>query len=97
MPPNFSKAADVWFGARNKLSVGTVVKYRANLANLKRHFARMLVCDLTAQRVASYQQKRLQEKAAPATINSEVICLGSVLRHYDLWQRLKNGVALLEI
>jgi integrase len=98
LPPNFTKASTDWLESRKAtVCEATIVKYSAALAHLKRYFGGMLVSDIQAADIARYQESRVKEKAAPATINSETICLGSILRSCALWESVKkDGVRLLE-
>lgn len=96
LAPNFLKASTDWLGSRKKASPATLVKYNAAVAHLRKHFGGMLVSDIAAHDVTAYQNKRTAQKAAPATINTEVICLGSILKQFNLWHAVKSGVALLE-
>ena len=97
LPPTFNTAATKWLEDRKaSLAASTTETYRAALAHLRRSFGALLICDFTVQEVARYQGMRKTAGAAAATINKEVICLGSILKKYGLWAELGLDVRMLE-
>jgi integrase len=68
---------------------------RANLEHLNPFFGKMLLCDIRGEEVARYQAERLQEGAAPKTVNLEVGTLRAVLRKNRLWFAIQPDVRML--
>ena len=63
-----------------------------NLDHLGPFFGRLLLADIDGRDVSRYQQARLGEGAAGATINLEVGTLRSILRRHRLWGNLQPDV-----
>jgi integrase len=92
----FSVAAEDWLAAKKAhLAPRSVVIERANLKHLNPFFGRMLLCDIRGDDVARYQAARLQEGAAPKTVNLEVGTLRAVLRKNRLWFAIQPDVRML--
>ena len=98
MPPNFSKAAQDWLESVT-VCPATKQTYTFSLQHVTRYFGGMLVCDISARDIAAYQERRTSAGAGAATVNKEVVCLGSILRACGVWhliKKSKNDVRLLE-
>jgi integrase len=92
----FSIAAERWLVTKEAhLAARSVAIERANLKHLNPFFGKMLVCDIRGDDVARYQNARLQEKAAPKTVNLEVGTLRAVLRKNRLWFAIQPDVRML--
>jgi integrase len=92
----FSLAAENWLSAKKAhLASRSVVIERANLKHLNPFFGKMLICDIQGEDVAHYQAARLQEQAAPKTVNLEVGTLRAVLRKNRLWFGVQPDVRML--
>lgn len=92
----FSVAAEDWLSAKKAhLSPRTVVIEQANLKHLNPTFGKMLLCDIRSDDVARYQAARLQEKAAPKTVNLELGTLRAVMRKNRLWFAIQPDVRML--
>jgi integrase len=50
------------------------------------------LCDIDANRVASYQAKRKGEKASARTLNKELQVLRQILKRHKLWANLQGDV-----
>lgn len=97
LPPRFSEAATAWLEKRKpNLAEGTVETYEAALKHLRDAFGGKLVCDIEAVDVRAYQEARSKQEAAAATVNKEVICLGSILKDCGMWADIERDVSLLE-
>ncbi len=97
LPPTFAQAANTWLKERESaISPATRETYEVVKKHLTDYYGATLVCDLTAEDVLEYQQKRVKEGAAAATVNKELICLGSILRHCGVWHTMQTHVKLLE-
>jgi integrase len=97
LPPTFSEGAKAWLEKRKpKLAEGTVETYAAALKHLKDAFGGKLVCDIEAADVRAYQESRTKQEAAAATVNKEVICLGSILKDCGTWADIERDVSLME-
>jgi integrase len=52
----------------------------------------MLLCDIDARTIASYQSKRKAERASARTLNKELQVMRQVLKQHKLWARLQGEV-----
>ena len=92
----FSTAADTWLKAKiAHLSPRSVIIERANLKHINPYFAKMLLCDVSADDIAHYQASRLEQGAAPKTVNLEVGTLRAILRKNRLWASIQPDVRML--
>lgn len=92
----FSAAADSWLKAKiAHLSSRSVIIERANLKHINPSFGKMLLCDISADDISHYQASRLEEGAAPKTINLEVGTLRAILRKNRLWASIQPDVRML--
>jgi integrase len=89
-PVLFSIAADEYLAKKTGVAENTRRIEKTNLAHLLPELGRKLVCDIEAKDVARYQQKRLDEGAAPKTINLEVASLRAILKRCGQWARLQT-------
>ncbi len=95
-PLLLSVAADEWLELKKATLAPRSVKIeQANLAHLLPELGRKLICDIEAAEVARYQQKRLDEKASPKTVNLEVGTLRAILKRGGQWARLQPEVKML--
>jgi integrase len=92
----FSAAADTWLKAKvAHLSSRSVIIERANLKHINPYFGKMLLCDITADDIGCYQASRLEQGAAPKTVNLEVGMLRAILRKNRLWASIQPDVRML--
>ena len=92
----FSVAAENWLAAKKAhLAPRSVAIERANLKHLNPFFGKMLLCDIRSDDVARYQAARLQEKAAPKTVNLEIGTLRAIMRKNRLWFAIQPDVRML--
>jgi len=68
---------------------------KTNLGHLLPELGKLLVCDIESRDIALYQQKRLQEGAAPKTINLEVGTLRAIIKRNGAWSKLQGDVRML--
>jgi len=94
LPPSFERAAGDWYEAttphiseRTKAIYGDAVRL-----HLKPALASLLLCDIDASRIASYQARRKAEKASARTLNKELQVLRMILKRYRLWANLQGDV-----
>lgn len=94
MPPRFDFAADAWLqSAKPHLSDRTKDIYEVALrCHLKPALGAVLLCDIDASRVASYQARRKAEDASSRTLNKELQVLRQVLKRYKMWANLQGEV-----
>lgn len=94
MPPRFDQAADGWFeSVTPHLSERTQDIYKVALrSHLKAALGALLLCDIDAGRIASYQARRKAEDASARTLNKELQVLWQVLKRYKLWANLQGDV-----
>src|ERR1700720_1124641 len=89
----FSAAAEMWLKAKiAHLSPRSVIIERANLKQINPYFGKMLLCDISADDIAHYQALRLEQSAAPKTVNLEVGTLRAILRRNRLWASIQPDV-----
>ena len=91
-----SAAADTWLKAKiAHLSPRSVIIERANLKHINPYFGKMLLCDIAADDIAHYQALRLEQGAAPKTVNLELGTLRAILRKNRLWASIQPDVRML--
>jgi integrase len=92
----FSATAETWLKTKMAhLSPRSVIIERANLKHINPYFGKMLLCDVDADDIARYQAERLEEGAAPKTVNLEVGTLRAILRKNRLWAGIQPDVRML--
>ena len=94
LPPSFERAADDWYkAAKPHLAERTEAIYGdAVRLHLKPALGSLLLCDVDAGRIASYQARRKAEKASARTLNKELQVLRMILKRYKLWANLQGDV-----
>jgi integrase len=94
LPPLFSVAADEWAASINPhVAERTQEIYEVALrCHLKPALGALLLCDIDANRIASYQAGRKSEKASARTLNKELQVLRQILKRYKLWANLQGDV-----
>jgi integrase len=96
LPPTFTAAAKHWLEKRAGLASNTLETYKAALKHVKAFLGTMLVCEIEARDIGTYQKARLAQQAAGATINKEVAVLSAILGDYGAWERVRRDVKRLE-
>jgi integrase len=95
-PRLLSVAADDWLDLKKAtLAPRSVAIERANFAHLLPELGRKLICDIDAGDITRYQQKRIEAKACPKTVNLEVGTLRAILKRSGQWARLQPDVKML--
>jgi integrase len=94
LPPTFDRAADNWFQeVKSHLADRTEAIYEVALrCHLKPALGALLLCDIDASRIASYQARRKAEKASARTLNKELQVLRQILKRHKLWANLQGDV-----
>jgi len=94
LPPLFSVAADEWLAsAKPHVAERTQNIYDVALrCHLKPALGAVLLCDIDASRIASYQARRKAEGASARTLNKELQVLRQILKRYKLWANLQGDV-----
>lgn len=94
LPPLFSVAADDWAASVNPhVAERTKNIYEVALrCHLKPALGALLLCDIEASRIASYQAGRKSEGASARTLNKELQVLRQILKRYKLWANLQGDV-----
>ena len=94
----FSTAAEGWLTTKiAHLSARSVIIERSNLKHITPYFGKMLLCDIAADDLARYQAERLEEGAAPKTVNLEVGTVRAILRKNRLWASIQPDVRMLRV
>lgn len=92
----FAIAFEEWLGAKEAhLARRSVVIERANWKHLGPFFGKLLLCDLTAEDISTYQSERLKAGASPKTVNLEIGTIRAVLRKHRLWAAIQPDVKML--
>jgi integrase len=94
LPPRFDQAADAWLqSVKTHLSERTQDIHEVALrCHLKPALGALLLCDIDASRIGSYQAGRKAEGAASRTLNKELQVLRQILKRYKLWASLQGDV-----
>jgi integrase len=95
LPPTFDRAGSDWLDAEKPhLSERTYEIYEvAYRCRLKPSLGSLLLCDIDASEIASYQAKRKTQKAsARTTLNKELQVLRQVMKRHKLWANLQGDV-----
>lgn len=94
LPPRFDVAAGLWL-ASVKPHIGERTHDIYDVAlrcHLSPALGALLLCDIDAGRVASYQARRKAEDASARTLNKELQVLRQVLKRHKLWANLQGDV-----
>ena len=98
MPQTFKAASDDWLKLKQPtVAPKTHLIEKTNLKHLLPILGKKLVSELDAADISRYQQHRLNEKAAPKTINLEVGAIWAILRRYRLWANVQPDVRMLAV
>jgi integrase len=93
----FPVAAKRWLESRKAhVAPKTVALYELAVEHLKKHFGELLLSDISAADIASYQGKRTGQGAAGRTVNLEVAVLRAILRKSKLWGAISDDVEMLK-
>jgi integrase len=94
LPPTFDRAGSDWLDAEKPhLSERTYEIYEvAYRCHLKPALGSLLLCDIDASEIASYQAKRKTQKASARTLNKELQVLRQVMKRHKLWANLQGDV-----
>jgi integrase len=94
----FSVAAESWLKAKvAQLAPRSVVIERANFKHLMPYFGKISICDVSADDIGRYQARRLNDGAAPKTINLEVGTVRAILRKNRFWDAMQPDVKMLRV
>jgi integrase len=96
LPPTLTKAAKSWLEKRAGLASNTRETYEGALKHLREILGTMLVCEIEARDIVTYQKARLAQFAAGATINKEIACLSSILGECGVWEQVRRDVKRLD-
>ena len=84
-PILFGKASKKWLGLNPQWSASTLEINTLKLSHLTPVFGRLLLTEITPERIAQFQTKRLGERASNREINMETGVLRQILRKHRLW------------
>src|SRR6266446_2458156 len=80
-PQSFKKASDDWLEMKKPtLAPKSYLIEKTNLSHILPILGHKLLTDIDANDISRYQHKRLQDKAAPKTIDLEVGTIRAILR-----------------
>jgi len=95
-PTTFQVAAKDWMEAsRARWSKANTDIHSYNLAHLNKCFGKMLLTEITAERIGKYQATRKDEQASNRTINMEIGTLRMILKAAKLWRAIEDDVHML--
>jgi integrase len=95
-PKLFNAAADDWLALKKPTLADRSYQIEgANLKHLRPVFGKQLITDIDGKEISAYQQKRLEEKASPKTVNLEIGTLRAILRRNRLWAEIQPDVRML--
>jgi integrase len=94
LPPTFERAGSDWLDAEKPhLAQRTYEIYEvAYRCHLKPVLGPLLLCDIDASEIASYQAKRKAEKASARTLNKELQVLRQIMKRHKMWANLQGDV-----
>ena len=94
LPPKFERAALDWLEeVKPQLAERTQNIYEVALrCHLIPAVGRLLLCDIEAREIGSYQCRRKAEGASARTVNKELQVLRQVLKRHKLWADLQGDV-----
>jgi integrase len=94
LPPCFDQAATKWLeAARPHVAERTHEIYDVAIrCHLTPALGSLLLCDINAREIATYQARRKDEGASARTLNKELQVLRQVLKRYKLWAMLQGEV-----
>ena len=97
LPVLLSVAAKNWLATKQPSLAPR--SYTIESLNITKHLSptlgKLLLTDIDADDVARYQRQRLDEGAAPKTVNLELGTLRAILRRHRLWEQLRPDVRML--
>jgi integrase len=96
LPPLFSIAAADWLKTRTGIAPSTERSYRLAISQLNKNFGKILLCDLSAEDIAAYPNRRKREEVSNRTVNLELGVLRSILRRYRMWEAIAADVDFLK-
>jgi len=88
-PILFGKAAKKWIGLNPQWSASTLEINTLKLSHLTPVFGKLLLTEITPERIAQFQTKRLSEGASNREVNMETGVLRQILRKYRLWHLIE--------
>ena len=98
LPPSFDRASEEWLQLQvGRVAQNTISIAKNSLKHLRAVFGSRLLCDISPEHIASYQQKRLREKAQGKTINIEVGVLRQIMKHNGCWLAIAEKVKPLPV
>ena len=93
----FPIAAKRWLDSRlTHIAPKTADLYELAIDHLKKHFGGLLLSEISAADIASYQGKRTGNGAAGRTVNLEVSVLRAIMRKSKLWGAISEDVQFLK-
>jgi integrase len=94
LPPTFKRAASAWLVTEKPhLAERTYEIYEVAIrCHLAPALGPRLLCDISADTIASYQARRKGADASARTLNKELQVLRQILKHHKLWANLQGDV-----
>jgi integrase len=97
-PQILKMAADEWLELKKPtLAPKSYCIEKTNLTHILPVLGHRLLWDIDGKDISRYQQLRLEDKAAPKTINLEVGTLRAILRRNRLWANVQPDVRMLPV
>lgn len=97
-PVTLATAADEWMKLKKPTWAAKSYEVEErNLRHLKPALGSVLLIDINAEDIASYQKDRTKARASPKTINLEVGTLRAILRRHRLWSNIQPDVTMMPV
>jgi integrase len=97
-PQTLKTAAAAWLETKKPtLAPKSYLIEKTNLGHLLPVLGQRLLNEIDAGHISRYQQSRIDEKAAPKTVNLEVGTLRAILRRHRLWAAIQPDVRMLPV
>jgi integrase len=96
LPPLFSLAAADWLRTRTGIAPSTERSYKLAISQLTQDFGKQLLCDISADDLASFQIRRKRDGVSNRTVNLEMGVLRSILRRFRMWEAIAADVDFLK-
>lgn len=88
-PVLFRRASKAWLGLNPQWSASTLEINTVKLRHLLPIFGKLLLTEITPERIAHFQTKRLGDGASNREVNMETAVLRMILRKHRLWHLIQ--------
>src|SRR5262249_55517598 len=96
LPPSFSAASTDWLKSRTGIASSTEASYSLASDQLNKDFGKRLLCDISPEDIASFQNRRKREGVSNRTVNIELAVLQQIMRKHRAWEGISQDVRFLK-